>query len=243
MPDPLQSAEFKLWNAHLFLQEMGNDLMPQSLTSPMAAAMESSGAIVGSPWQQGEFWAHLDAFLAMARSVPDVIQWWCGFDPYMKSADMKTWLSKISSAELNRRRQFQAKFERHCGRFRKLPLSRARRFSVHVRGTPAVSAKITGRWGMVYTGGPTEPLPSTEFRQIVARDDTALQWAATQSPTPLEAMPSDFRRMTAANRRVRTPLLRECQNYLRETEKLIQRARNIFQRVNGGSTVTPPPLI
>jgi hypothetical protein len=85
MQDPLQAAEFKLGNARLFLQEMGEDLMPPSLTSPMAAVMESSGVIVGSPWQQGKFWAHLGAFLAMARSVPDVIQWWCGFDPRMNS--------------------------------------------------------------------------------------------------------------------------------------------------------------
>jgi hypothetical protein len=132
MSDPLQSADFKLSSAHIFLREMMNDLTPPSHSSPMAAIMESTGTIVRSPWQQDKLWAHLDAFLTMVRSVPDVIQWWCGFDPYMNG--MKTWLSKISPAELNRRKQFQAKFDRHCGKFRKLPLSRARRFSLHIHG-------------------------------------------------------------------------------------------------------------
>jgi hypothetical protein len=107
----------------------------------------------------------------------------------------------------------------------------------------AVSVKITGRWGVAYTGGPTKTVPSTEFRKIVARGDPALQWAATQSPTPLKPMPSDFRRITAANRHVRTPLFRECEDYLREAEKLIKKARNIFQKVHVRNVVTPPPLI
>jgi hypothetical protein len=89
----------------------------------MAAIMESAGATAGSPWQQEKFWAHLDAFLVMVHSIPDVIVWWCGIDSWMKSRDMNTWYSKIGSAEINRRRQFQVSFERHFARFRNLPLS------------------------------------------------------------------------------------------------------------------------
>ncbi|HZF05045.1 MAG TPA: hypothetical protein VE932_12015 [Patescibacteria group bacterium] len=45
----------------------------RQLTAHEVAAM-SSGAMVGLPWRQDEFYFYLDAFLSAGRSVPDVIQ-------------------------------------------------------------------------------------------------------------------------------------------------------------------------
>jgi hypothetical protein len=243
MSDPLESAEFKLRSARILLREMGNDLAPRPLNSPMAAMMESTGAIVGTPWEQEKFWAHLDAFLVMVRSIPDVVVWWCGVDRMMNTKDTRSWYSTINSIERARRQNFQARFERHFAKFRKLPLSRARRFSVHVHGIPAANVRVIGRWGIFHKGGPTSNLPASEFKRIGARDDPALQWAATQPPIPLVPSPSDFRRVTTSGKRVGKPLLLECNEYLQQGEDLIRWARGILSRVYGSSTPTPPPLI
>ena len=78
------AVEFKLEGAQLFLEEMGKDLLPPSITHrESTAAILSAGAIVGHLWQR-KFYHHVDAFLAMARSIPDIIQSCFGIDPVMK---------------------------------------------------------------------------------------------------------------------------------------------------------------
>jgi len=58
----------KVTNADFFLEQMGRSLQPPERTA-INVALQSAGTIIGTQWQRA-FYAHLDAFLAMGRSVP-----------------------------------------------------------------------------------------------------------------------------------------------------------------------------
>jgi hypothetical protein len=167
------AIEHKLDGAEFFFGEMGRDLVSPAVGNPtMAAIAISTGATVGHPWQQ-RFYHHLDAFLALARSVPDIVRCCFGIDPVMGS-----WLSSLDPAERARRQAFQAKFTKPYEDFKKLPLSGVRNVALH-RGVTPVEVQITGRWG-VYTGGPLEIVPESETPTIVAGNDPSLMWASTE---------------------------------------------------------------
>jgi hypothetical protein len=218
-------VELKLQHASFFLNEMSEALLPPTRTAENVA-LESSGAIFDTRWQTS-FYAYLDAFLAMARSVPEIISSCFGAD--QGSKDMKDWFASLAPAEQTRRRGFAAKFQAIHTTFRALPLSGARNISLHRSGVAPVDIKITGRFGVSYTGTPVKRIPSSETPQL---HDPDFQWLARS--VPLQPSWEDFE----INGQ---PLFAECKAYVHEAQRLLNEARRICQQVHGSDTLTPPP--
>jgi len=228
------AIENKLDGAEFSLGEMGRDLVSPAVGNPtMAAIAISSGAVVGHPWQR-RFYHHLDAFLAITRSVPDIVRCCFGVDPVMGS-----WLSSLDPAEIARRKAFQAKFTKPFEDFKKLPLSGARNVALH-RGVAPVEVQINGRWG-VYTGGPLERVPESETPTIVAGNDPSLMWASTEPSQAITPRASDFSLIVAtASGPIKIDLFPECRKFLEEARNLVEEARKICQAEHGSEKITPP---
>jgi hypothetical protein len=146
-------VNLKLENATLFLREMGDDLHPPRTDSPAYAVLESTGATLGEPWNQNQFWAHLDAFLAMARSVDYVIH--CCFGADRGSKTMAHWFDALPKEEQDRRREFTKQYTIFRDSFAKVPLSTARNVTLHRSGLAPVEVRVTGRFGVRYLGNPS----------------------------------------------------------------------------------------
>jgi len=228
-------ADLKIKNAGFFFEEMGRSLQPPERTA-MNVIQQSTGAIIGKPWER-PFYANLDAFLAMARSVPDIIQWCFGEDSTMKmKTRLKPWFDTLSPSEQAHRRDFSTQFKTHYDEFCSLALTTARNITLHRKGYPSVEVKITGRFG-VYTGSPVQHVPGAETRPIYPSDDPAdpaVQWAGTLPPISVRPMWDDFK--IDGN-----PLCRECQAYLDQAQKLVAQARDISLQIHGNDTLTSPP--
>jgi hypothetical protein len=235
--DLWSAVEYKQTGAEFFFKEMGRDIQPPHLGNPtMVAIVVSTGAIVGSPWQE-RFYHHLDAFLTMARSIPEIIQCNFGLDP---SPSMRRWISNLNSLEEARRRTFQDRFDPLRRMFGELPLSGARNITLHRTGVPPVMAQVIGRWG-TYTGSPLTTMPQSELLPIVAGNDPALQWAATEPPQPVQPRAADFSLVLPVGTTTsRVELFPECRAFLEASRKLISDAKNIADAVHGSQPLTPP---
>jgi hypothetical protein len=217
----------KLRHAEFFLHEMSRSLQPP----PMNAVQQSAGTTIDTGWQQS-FYAYLDAFLAMARSIPEIIQSCFGED---RSKPMAAWFDALDDAEKERRRAFSSQFEPAYKCFREHPLSKARNIGFHRTGYSPAEVRIAGRFGVEHIGSAIEPVPAAESRPLGhIGDDPALQWAATQPPLPVRPMWSDF---TIDGK----PLFTECRAYLTVAETLAAQARSHCQRMHGSNSLTPPP--
>jgi hypothetical protein len=219
-------VELKNEHAAFFLERMGQALAPPERTQINVA--QASGANMVTGWQRS-IYAYLDAFLAMARSVPEVIQACFGNDPLMK-----TWFQSLPKAEQDRRKEFTTQFETAHKAFKALPLSNARNVSLHRSGVAPVEVTIAGRFGVSHVGTPVKRVADAESRPIVAGDDPSLQWAATLPPVPVEPRWTDF---TIDGR----PLFPECRAYREEAAQLLARGRAISNSVHGTESLTPPP--
>jgi len=220
-------AELKSEHAAFYLEKMGAALLPPERTA-INVAIESSGAILDTRWQDS-FYAYLDAFLIMSRSVPEVISTCFGFDATGSPRHVRTWFARLDSTEQDRRRRFSAEFEdAGYGNFRKSDLSNARNITVHRSGVPPVEVKITGRFGVTYTGTPVERVPVSETRQV----GSEFQWLVR--PVALRPGWQDFE----INGK---PLFAECKDYLRAAQLLLQEGRTISMRVHGDHPLTAPP--
>ena len=223
----------KATNADFFLEQMGRSLQPPERTA-INVALESTGTIIGTQWQRA-LYAYLDAFLAMGRSVPEVIK--CCFGEDTSNRLMRDWFNALDAAERIRRHIFSTQFEPDHEAFRNLPLSTARNITMHRTGFAPVEVTISGRFGVSYTGSPVQRVPDIETRPIAPSDDPAdpaVLWAATLPPVPVRPMWTDF---TIAGR----PLFPECQVYLGHAQTLVEHACSIAQQVHGGDSLTPPP--
>jgi hypothetical protein len=221
--DPWAGVDLKVRHAAFFLGEMSGSLQPR----PMSLAQQSTGAVIDTAWQRS-FYAYLDAFLAIARSIPEIINYCFGEDKIkpIEGADQE---------EKTRRKAFSDQFELHHKKFREHPLSNERNISFHRAGYPSVEVTIAGRFGLEHIGSPVKPVPSAESPRFGdPGNDPALQWAATQAPFPVQPMWSDF---TIDGK----PLFVECRTYLTIAQQLADHARSISQRVHGSSSLTPPP--
>ncbi len=223
-------VELKMESAEFFLEQMGKALSPPERTQ-INVALQSAGAIIETRWQRS-FYAHLDAFLAMVRSVPEIVQACFGADRGSKM--MKTWFDGLPTPEQTRRKNFAAQFETAHQAFRSLPLSNARNISLHRTGGAPAEVNITGRFGVTHVGTPVRHVPTAESARVVAGNDPALQWAASLPPVPVQPVWTDF--MIDGK-----PLFPECQNYLQEARNLVAQARSISQHVHGNDSLTPPP--
>lgn len=112
----------KVEHARFFLRQMQAAL--DRPRGQRAAMLEAAGATIDIQWQPA-FYANLDAFLVMARSVPEVINSCFGKDTANK--EMRNWFAALSPDEQKRRADFLTAFENAYDSFRNLPLSKARK--------------------------------------------------------------------------------------------------------------------
>jgi hypothetical protein len=224
-------VNLKLEHAAFFQNKMSRSLQPDR--TPTSAVQESAGAIVGNDWQRS-FYAYLDAFLAMARSVPEIIN--CCFGKDKQNKEMAQWFQALDADEQRRREEFTREFEAvGYSAFRKHHLSTARNSSFHRAGvTPLVQVTHTGLFGVTYVGSPTAGIPVIETRRFAEGDVLGAQAAAFQQPLPVRPLWSDFNIDGK-------PLFAECQSYLELATGLAGQARGISQSVHGDATLTPPP--
>ncbi|MGI8570722.1 MAG: hypothetical protein ACR2KT_17585 [Methylocella sp.] len=170
-------VELKLQNAWFHYHRMGRSLEPPKPTATNVA-LEAAGAIIDTNWQEA-FYAHFDAFLSATRSVAEIIKCCFGVDNHPK---MKDFLNSLPAGERERRDEFCKQFQTHYDCFCRPPLGEARHISEHRTGYAPVTVKISGFFGVTYTGGPAQRVPISEARQI---DDPKLAWMARSHPSGL----------------------------------------------------------
>lgn len=216
-------VELKLEYAKFHLEKMAGSLQPPERTTHNVAR-QAAGAIIDTGWQRA-FYAHSDAFLAAARSVPWIIEACFGHD---RNRQMKNWFDGLPIPEQDRRQQFSSQFKAARGKFDQLPLTNARNMSYHRAGFAPVEVTISGRFGVTHTGGPAERVPIAETRQT--NDEHS--WMDT--PVPIQPMPKDF----TINGK---PLFDECKTYLGAARQLIHDACSISTTEHGAASLTRPP--
>src|SRR5579872_1751560 len=121
-----QGVHLKVQHADFFLKQMGQALQPPERTH-QNVMLQSTGVIIDTAWQRA-FYAYFDAFLAMTRSVAEVINACFGHD---RSPAMKAWFDALDAGERTRRDAFSAAFKAGHEAFQKLALSNARNVSMH----------------------------------------------------------------------------------------------------------------
>ena len=218
-------VELKQQHAEFHLRQMERSLQPPEHTSTNAA-LQASGAIIDTGWQRS-FYAHLDAFLSAARSVPEIIQ--CCFGVDLGARIMKNWFKTLSTAERARRNDFKNQFATAYDGFRTLPLGTARHISEHRTGVAPVKVTISGLFGITYVGNAAKHVPIAEIRQI---SDPDLAWIA--KPIPVQPNWADFEIDGK-------PLFCESQDYLDRAHNLANDARQIVTQVHGANSLTYPP--
>jgi hypothetical protein len=93
------------------------------------------------------FYAEFDAFLAMARSVPELIQACFGMEE-TPSQHVRDWFDGLDSGEKLRRARFTTQFEPIYRAFWNLPLSNRRTSISHRAGGGGVQVLIVDRFGV-----------------------------------------------------------------------------------------------
>jgi hypothetical protein len=236
--DDLWSAiEHKLAGTEFFFREMSQDIVPPHLNHPQLAAIVATGVIVGHPWQE-KFYHHLDAFLAMGRSIPEIIRCCFGID---RDRRLRAWISGLNPSEATRRQTFQTQFDPLSRSFTALPLSGARNITLHRTGVPPVEVHVIGRWG-AYTGGPLAVIPQSELHHVIAGNDPALLWAATEAPQPVQPRSADFYLLIPSGSSAsRVELFPECRRFLDAARKLVTDAQQIARAIHGSQSLKPPP--
>jgi hypothetical protein len=137
---------WKMDSANFFLQQMQRAL--DRLRDAQTARAEAAGVTVSAQWET-PFYANLDAFLAMTRSVPDIIQWCFGVDRVMSEKRwLKPWFDSLLSSEQTRRQNFSIRFKQYYDTFRDLPMTNARNITLHRAGYAPVQVHITGLFGV-----------------------------------------------------------------------------------------------
>jgi hypothetical protein len=178
-----QGIDFKLAEAHFFLDRMGKTLLPPQHSD--RRWHQSYGPAVAQ-WQP-DFYFYLDAFIGATRSVPDVIQKCFGWDWRSKGE----WPQPPDSDEVGRRDKFQAEFTGPYLEFHRQPLSRVRVGTFHWMGMPSVKARARVFCGQEYTGRPGQLVPSTAPRQFPPGTDPAFL-ALFSKPMAVEPYWEDF---------------------------------------------------
>lgn len=215
-------ADLKAQYARFHFTKMAEVIQPWERTA-INAARQSSGAILDTGWQIS-IYAYFDAFLSVARSIPEIIQCCFGVD---YGGPMKEWFGNLPDQEQARRHEFKRQYKTHYETFRALPLGMARHISEHRQGYPPVTVTVNGRFGVTYTGGPAKGIPTIETPEI----SKEFPWMNQSSE--LRPMWPNF----AIDGR---PLFDECRNYLEAASTLINAARAISDAVHGTESLTPP---
>lgn len=199
-------------------------IQPPELNSHQVAQL-SAGAVIGNLWQT-RFYAHFDAFLSTARSVPEIIQCCFGVD---QSRAMRGWLRGLDAAEISRREDFREQFALAYDSFRALPLSNTRHVIEHRSGIAPVEVTVSSLFGVTHVGGPARRIPDAETRSLPEE----YQWMAKSLAVPMP-MWQDFKVDTR-------PLFEAVQEYLNAASALVSGARSIANAVHAAAALTPPP--
>src|ERR1700730_7388619 len=230
-PHPLWAGiDRKLQDAQFYLGEMARSLQPPERT-PSNVVQQSLGAIIGNRWEDS-FYAHVDTFLAKARSVPGVIESCFGADRVLKQAG---WFGQLSVDEQTRRKTFSKGFRKARAKFSKHHLTNERNTSEHRLGYSGVEGKVIGPFGEVHTASPVKRVPTAESRRFDnPANEPGLPLGWLHTPQPVQPMWHQF---TIGGK----PLFDECRDYLQLARDLRDQAQNLCQQVHGSDTVTPPP--
>jgi hypothetical protein len=219
-------AWLKLEYSEYHFNKMGQSFQPPERTQSRVA-LEASGAITDTQWERS-FYAHFDALLSAARSVPEIIQ--CCFGADLANGEMRRWFSTLPGDEQARRHDFTARFKAPYDGFRALRLSAVRHISEHRTGYAPVTVTISGLFGVTYIGSPTERVPLSETRQI---DDPELALLLAK-PNPIQPRWDDFDIEGQ-------PHFPACREYLNCAHTLVGEARGIALLVHGSSPLNYPP--
>lgn len=223
-------VRFKIRNAEYFLDQMSKALIPTEGPPAVFAALHV-GSNVDHQWQQ-KFFANLDAFLAMARSAPEIIRCCFGYDD---SKPMKDWWNALCADEQRRRKEFSAEFKTAFEAYKEHPLSQARNISFHRQGYPNAEVAVVGRFNVLpLTGTPVNPASMFEVPVIGMLGDDAEKFAGILAPQPHQISWPDFKIDD-------NPLFEECRVYLRSATELVKTAEVISVQVHGASQLTSPP--
>ena len=217
-------VELKLQHGEFHLQQMVRSLEPPERTATNVA-LEASGEIIDTGWQRS-FYAHLDAFLSAARSVPEIIQ--CCFGVDLGHPTIKDWFDRLPAAERDRRHKFREQFKNDYKGFRDLPLGTVRHISEHRSGVAPVKVTISGLFGVTYIGSPVNRVPISETRHI---DDPDLSWMARSIPVQPSWDDFDIEGQ---------PLFPECHDYVNAARALMEKARSVLRQVHGTNSLTSP---
>lgn len=239
------NIQFKALEARRHLDRMGHVIIhPRhraGFSQHQAASLSCPGTIISHQWHE-EFNAALNAFLSTARSIPDVIENQFGYDNHTKQK--KAWLNALPQDEQTRRSAFSNEFLKKQAPFLKLPLNAERNEVHHGSGIAHWEVRVQGRWGLTYTGGPTNPLPNTETRPVPQGEDPALSCLmAASAIQPLEPMHTDFFWVIPQpnGNVVSVPLFPECRGFLESAEALSAEAERLFKGIHDGHSFTPAP--
>lgn len=152
----------KLGYARFHLNAMHESLQPPVIRD---RRYHDPSTIVGGLWHLS-FYPHLDAFLSVTRSIPEIIQCCFGVDTLAKvrknkapKTVMQKWFANQPSEERRRRQKFEAQFKQAYDSFRKLSLSHMRNITLHRTGLAPVKVEVSDRFGVTHVGGPTTPIP------------------------------------------------------------------------------------
>jgi hypothetical protein len=231
--DFMRAVDTKMEHARFFWNRMCEIFDPPRPTQAEVARNATNMA----SWQRMPNWqwrlyANLDAFLPIARSVPDVAQTLLGVDQRMP-ADMRRWFDGLPHDELTRRRSFQAQFQPIFDQFRDLPLSKARNATVHRTGQAGVTVRITTWFGVLYEGSATDHVPEVVTRPVPEGVDPPP--GAYSQPIALEPMWTD---LYLDGRR----LFDDLHTYVQKATDVTEAARRIALSVHGADNLTYPPV-
>jgi hypothetical protein len=202
--------------------------MEQALKPPepnaYRAVLASHGALTGGDWHT-PFYAHLDAFVMLSHSVPELMRCCFGADP---APVLKKWFEARDPDERKRRHEFERRFWPHYDAFRKSQVAAARHTTAHRTGVLPVKVEVSGLLGITYIGGPTKPIPTSEMREMPP------EYAWMGKPIEVRPMWNDFEFNGE-------PLFETCRTHLEKTQALVGCARTLSQEVHGDRPLTPPP--
>ena len=240
MPDPWDGVTFKLGMAHFYLDEMRKDLIPAAVELGFSYNQQRRTSPPMNRWAP-KFYYHLDAFLTATRSVDLVITPTFGIDILLK----KRWTDNLETLERTKRESFQDAYDLIAVPFRAHPLTHNRNVSIHRSGTPSVKVAILGRYGIHYSGGPTQILPTFEQPQQLTAADPNHPPPKYMNPMiiAIEPGPDDFvvqEAMPNGSSRDH-PLFTSCENYLQSACQLVEKAKSLAVQVHT-HPLTPPPL-
>jgi hypothetical protein len=225
-PDLWPGIDLKLEYARFHFGGMSGALRPPEPRRQIAV----QGSIDGDSFRDWhlKFYAHFDAFLSAARSVPEIIR--CCFGKDTANRLMRDWFDGLDPSERSRREEFGKRFTSNYKAFRNLPLGMARHISEHRTGVPPVTVTINGRFGLTYIGDPLTRVPTSEMRPV--QEDDQFGWLAR--PMTVHPMWQNF---DTDGR----PLFETCETYLDSARSLIGGARKLAEVVHGDNPLSPPP--